>query len=938
MPDDSKTEPRQPDSSALNGMIAGRFLIQERLGAGGMGEVYRAEDTKLHRPVALKRIAPRHSRDPHYRSRFRKEAERASILYDQHIAGIHDVLEFEGEMLLVMEYVNGSSLRVHIGKPFEVREFLSIAIQCTRGLSAAHAKDIIHRDIKPENIMLTHNGQVKICDFGLSRQLSHSNDSTVTAPWAAHIVGTPPYMAPECLLGSIGDQRADIFSMGVVFYEMLTGTNPFANNNAAVREKVAPVSQLNSAVPSELDRLIKKMLARDPHSRYSTAQEVLEVLRHVEKASLLAPRMRRMLMLAALLCILIAGVIVLLDRSRPKSAALTERDYILISHISNSTGESVFDDTLESALVAQLSQSPFLNIASDQRIQSALRFMGKPADAVLTPSIALEVCSREALKAMLTGSLVKIGESYVFSVTATNCQTGDPLAADQVQVDKRDNVLRAVGVAASRLRSKLGESLASIQKFDAPIEKATTPSLEAFRAFTLGNAARRKGNTEEALAFFKHAVEMDPNFALAYARLSQTYYNLAQRSAGAEFAKKAFALRDRVSEREKLYIAITYYHTVSGETDKTPELYRLWQQTYPRDVLAYTGDVWITLDMGLGIHRAIESAKAAVAIDPDHVPANGWLAMSYIVGNRFKDARDFLERGISRGVEGSLAHLLLYWIGFAQNDIALVDNQSEWAGNHPSEEYSFLIQQANAAAFNGKLMQARALFHRASESARRFQLSDSAAAIAAEEAFTEAELGSEARVKNQVAVALNLSRDRDALALSAIALARAGAFQDAQSLIEEAVRRFPLDFHVRTVWVPVAEAAMALRQGKVDHAVDLLKTTLPYELGTDTLVGTAFRPIFIRGQAFLGMKAGAQAAQEFKKITDHQGVFPVSPLYPLSYLGLARAYALSGDLANSQESYRKFLTFWQNADPDLPLLKEAKLESDRLNRQQAVMK
>src|SRR5262245_56553979 len=938
MPDDSKTESRQPDSSALNGMIAGRFLIQERLGAGGMGEVYRAEDTKLHRPVALKRIAPRHSRDPHYRSRFRKEAERASILYDQHIAGIHDVLEFEGEMLLVMEYVDGSSLRAHLGKPFGMPEFLSIAIQCGRGLSAAHAKDIIHRDIKPENIMLTHKGQVKICDFGLSRQLSQSNDSTLTAPWAGHIVGTPSYMAPECLLGSIGDQRADIFSMGVVFYEMLTGTNPFAKNNAAVREKVPLVSKLTSAVPSELDRLIKKMLARDPDSRCSTAQEVLEVLRCVEKASIFAPRMRRMLMLGALLCVLIAGTIVLLDRSRPKSAALTERDYILISHISNSTGESVFDDTLDSALAAQLSQSPFLNIASDQRIQSALRFMGKPADTVLTPSIALEVCSREGLKAMLTGSLVKIGDRYVFSVTATNCQTSDPLAADQVQVDKRDNVLRAVGVVASRLRSKLGESLASIQKFDEPIEKATTPSLEAFRAFTLGNAARRKGNTEEALAFFKHAVEMDPNFALAYARLSQTYYNLAQRSAGTEFAKKAFALRDRVSEREKLYIAITYYHTVTGETDKTPELYRLWQQTYPRDVLAYTGDVWITLDMGLGIHRAIESAKAAVAIDPDHVPANGWLAMSYIAGNRFKDARDFLERGISRGVGGSLAHLLLYWIGFAPNDIALVDNQFEWARNHPSEEYSFLIQQANAAAFNGKLMQARALFQRASESARRFQLSDSAAAIAAEEAFTEAELGSEARVKNQVAVALNISRDRDALALSAIALARAGAFQDAQSLIEESVRRFPLDFHLRTVWVPVAEAAMALRQGKVDHAVDLLKTTLPYELGTDTLVGTAFRPIFIRGQAFLGMKAGAQAAQEFKKIIDHQGVFPVSPLYPLSYLGLARAYALSGDIANSQESYRKFLTFWQNADPDLPLLKQAKLESDRLNRQQALMK
>ena len=937
MADDSYAGETQLESTVLTGTIAGRFVIRERLGAGGMGEVYRADDTKLNRPVALKRIAPRHKQNPEYRAKFRKEAERASILYDPHIASIHDVIEVEDEILLVMEYIEGQTLRGTLRQPYSLPEFLDVAIQCSQGLIAAHSKGIVHRDIKPENIMLSREGQVKICDFGLARQLLPTEKSTVAGNWPAHLSGTPAYMAPEVLLGAAGDQRVDIFSLGVVFYEMLTGVNPFAGTSPAVRERVTPVSQLNPRVPAKVEQILAKMLAKDPDARCGTLVDVLGALQDVELPAREPSRnAHAALTIAVASIILLVVAVFVFDRLGTKPAPLTERDYLLIGQISNGTGETVFDETLGGALAAQLSQSPFLNIVSDQRIQNALRFMGRPADAALTPQLALELCRRESLKATLTGSMSKIGTKYVFSVRAVNCQTGDLLATEQVEVDRLESILGAVGTVASKLRVTLGESLASIKRFDEPIESATTPSLEAFRAFTLGNAARRHGNIEAALVSFKHAIELDPNFALAYARLSQTYYNREERSAGAEYAKKAFDLRDRVSEREKLYIAITYYHTVTGETEKTLELYELWRQLFPRDVLAYTGQIWISLDMGLNIDRTIELAKAAVAIDASDVPANLWLAMSYVVNNQYTEGRTVVEQGLARGLEAAKAHFLLYWIAFARGETAAANAQLQWIRNRSQENW-FILQQGHAAAFSGKLKNARAAYQRGRESAQQFELSESAAIIAAEEAFTEAELGSAERAKRRVSEALKIERARHPLGLSAIALARAGATSDAQLLIDEMAERFPKDFHVKSIWIPIAQSAIALNQGSPQRAVDLLKPTTPYELGTDVFIGTSFRPIFLRGEAYLALKAGPQAVEEFKKIIDHRGVFPVSPLYPLAQLGLARAYALSGDVAQSRASYKQFLTFWQDADPDLSLLEQAKLELnqlDRLNRQQ----
>jgi serine/threonine protein kinase/tetratricopeptide (TPR) repeat protein len=933
---DGPTLEKTPQFPAdLEGKVADRFIIRGRLGAGGMGEVYRADDSKLNRPVALKRISPRHKQDPRYRAKFRREARRASTLYDPHIAGIHDVIEYDDEILLVMEYVEGSSLRSRLGRPFELTEFLHIAAQCVRGLMAAHAKDVVHRDIKPENIMLTTMGKVKICDFGLARQLAHeeSQESTVTDLAPSRVSGTPAYMAPECRLGSVGDQRADIFSLGVVFYEMLSGQNPFAHTNSALCEKVTPVNRLNPAIPSGISQIIDRMLARDPSRRYATAQDVLTAL----ESSRPSPRMnvrrvRWLLVSAAALASLFAAVWPV-NRILTKVPVLTERDDLLISHIANNTGEAVFDETMDGALALQLSQSPFLNIVSEQRIQNALRFMGMPADTVLTSSIALALCKRESLKAMLTGSLAKIGNQYVLSVAATNCSTGDSLAAEQAQVGSRETVLGAVSAVASKLRNRLGESLTSVQKFDEPIERATTPSLEAFQAFSLGNAAlRRRGKTAEALTFFKRAVELDPNFALAYARVSQTYFNREERSEGAEYARKAFDLRDRVSEREKLYIEITYYHTVTGETDKTPDLYEVWRQTFPRDLLAYTGETWILLQMGIRRDSAIELAKTAVNLDPAHDPANRWLALSYLVNNRFSDARQVIEQGIARGLDSAQAHALLYRIAFAQDDAAAVETQLAWQRTHSSNEPAFTLHQAHAAAFSGKLGQAAALYRQAKEAAEDQKRFETAATIAAEQAFMKGELGSNT-TRADVSDALKIGRQRNSLGISAITLARRGFNGEARDIVEELKQRFPTDFYVNTIWIPVAEAAMAINQLQPDRAIELLRPTTPYELGADSFSGTGFRSIYVRGQAYLAMHAGADAVREFTKIIEHRGVFPTSPLYSLSYLGLARAYAQSGDVAKSRENYEKFLALWREADPDLLPLMRARLELTQLNRQ-----
>jgi eukaryotic-like serine/threonine-protein kinase len=475
--------------------------------------------------------------------------------------------------------------------------------------------------------------------------------------------------------------------------------------------------------------------------------------------------------------------------------------------------------------------------------------------------------------------------------------------------------------------------LASVQKFDEPIERATTPSLEAFQAFSLGNAARRRGKTAEALTFFKRAVELDQNFALAYARLSQTYSNREERSQGAEYARKAFDLRDRVSEREKLYIEITYYHTVTGETDKTPELYEVWRQTFQRDVLAYTGETWILLQMGIRRDSAIELATTAVNIDPAHDPANRWLALSYLVNNRFSEARQVIEQGIARGLDSAPAHVLLYRIAFAQDDAAAVESQLDWQRKHSSNETGFTLHQAHATAFSGKLRQAAALYQQAKEAAESQKLFETAATIAAEQAFMEGELGSNSTTRSDMSGALKIGRERNPLGLSAITLARRGFNKEARDIVEELKQRFPTDFYVNTIWIPVAEAAMAINQRQPSRAIELLRPTTPYELGADSFSGTGFRSIYVRGQAYLAMHAGPDAVREFTKIIEHRGVFPTSPLYSLSYLGLARAYAQSGDVAKSRENYEKFLALWREADTDLLPLKKARLELTQLNLQ-----
>ena len=651
------------------------------------------------------------------------------------------------------------------------------------------------------------------------------------------------------------------------------------------------------------------------HPTSSAEYIVAEIKRHKKRFTLAAVGV------VGLAAIVAASYLFISSR---RAQALTDKDTIVLSDFVNTTGDAVFDNTLRQALAVQLGQSPFFNIFSDQQIRDALRFMGRSPDERLTKDVAREICERQGLKALLTGSISSLGSHYVITLEALNGHTGEAIAREQAEADSKEHVLKSLGEIATKLRAELGESLASIQKFDAPIEQATTSSLEAFKALSLGDEQRAKGKYAEAIPFYKRATELDPNFAVAYSRMAVMYSNLQQPESAAEFSEKAFALRDRVSERERFYIESRYYGT-AGDQDKSIEIMELWKGTYPRDFVPRTNLASAYL-LAIGQYqRAAEEAQEAIRLNPNTSSTYENLSEAFLFLNRLDEAKAVIEQAVALKHDTSLDHVNLYRIAFIRGDTVAMQQQVDWASGKPTE-HELVEAQGQAAISSGQLRKAKELSNRAVELAQRRDFKEVAASYASASVLREAVVGNCQRAKQGAANAVSFARSRISMSYAALALASCGEAGQAQSLIDELAKRFPKDSFVNGTWLPAIRAVLEINRNNPALAIQLLQAAARYEMGGDARLW----PAYIRGLAYLRQRSGAEATSEFQKIIDHRGLVAISPLYPLAHLGLARSAVLAGDTAKARKAYQDFFALWRDADQDIPILIEAKKEYEEL--------